>query len=99
MIVVRRKFNHPEEIHSKAPSENSAISKADRLYSQMLLDAVAVIEVDSKTGFITTPYKRTRRCKHSTIQFTLTSTGVQPVCEGCKMVMVTQEEEIKDEAW
>ena len=65
----------------------------------MLLDSVAVIEVDSKNGFITIPYRRERRCKHPTIQFTLTSAGIQPICEGCKMVMVTQEEEIKDEAW
>ena len=98
VIAIRRDFNHPEEIHSQAPSENSAISRADRLYSQMLLDAVAVIEVDSKNGFITTPYRRERRCKHPNVQFTLTNTGVCPVCEGCRTVMTVNETEEADEA-
>ena len=63
----------------------------------MLLDSVAVIEVDSRNGIITIPYKRIRKCKHLNVQFTLTNTGVCPVCEGCGMVMTVNETEEIDE--
>jgi len=62
----------------------------DRIYQSQLLDAVAVIEVDSKEGIVNAVYKRERRCKHPNVQFTLTNTGVNPVCEQCGLVMEEQ---------
>ena len=92
VIAIQREHNLPPEIYGQAPTENSAITRADRLYNQMLLDTVAVVRVDSKTGIITTPYKRIRRCKHSNVQFTLSQTGIHPVCNGCGLVMEVEED-------
>ena len=89
VVIIRREFNREVEIHSEAPTENSAITRADRLFSEMLLDTVAVAEANSKDGFINVSYKRERKCKHHNIQFTLTNTGVNPVCCQCDLTMVS----------
>jgi len=92
VIAIRREHNKETEIYGQAQTENSAVTKADRLYNQLFLDTVAVLEVDVISGLLTTAYKRERTCKHLNIQFTLTMTGVHPVCEGCMSTMIVQEE-------
>ena len=92
VIAIRREFTKPEEIYCQARTETSAINRADKLYSQLLLDAVAVIKVESK-GRINTPYKRTRKCKHPNVQFTLTEAEVHPICVDCGLVMEIGKEE------
>ena len=96
VVAIRREHQKPEEIYCQARTEASATNRADKLYSQLLLDAVAVVRVGSK-GLIDTPYKRVRKCKHPNVQFTLTEAGVHPVCGDCGLVMeIGKEERIEE---
>lgn len=80
------------------PTENLAVSRADRLYCELLLDTVAVVEV-GKDQFVNVVYKRIRTCKHTNIQFVLTTTGVHPVCQNsvCGLVFTPIIEEGKED--
>lgn len=97
VIAIKKEYNKEEEIYGEAPTERLAISRADRIYTQMILDTVAVIEVDRENGITTVPYKRVRKCKHTNIQFLLKDEGIVPVCESCGLVILSRVEEIKEE--
>ena len=96
VVVIKRAWNKEEEVYGEAPTENLAISRADRLYTQMILDTVAVLELDGE--MITVPYKRTRRCKHTNVQYSLRDDKVVPVCEECGIIMIPFVPEISEEA-
>ena len=89
VMLIRKQHGQAEEILGETRSETIATNRVDRAYNDFLADAVAVVEVDS--GFMNTVYKRERKCKHPNVQFTLTDTGVHPVCEQCGLVMVVNE--------
>lgn len=92
VIIMRKRYNSSEEIYGQAPTENLAISRADRLFDKFILDSVAVVEMEKE--IVTVPYKRTRKCKHTNIQFLLGTKGeIKPTCEECGIIMVVEEME------
>lgn len=93
---MKKAYNMPEEIYGQAPTENLAISRADRLYDKFILDSVAVVEMEKE--LITVPYKRTRKCKHTNVQYLLGTKGeIKPTCESCGIIMVVEEMEAVNE--
>lgn len=83
VITIRKRNKQPAEFLCQSPTETAAISKADRVFNLLNLDTVLVAEVDPKSGIITIPYKRERRCKHPNVQFQLTNLGTKPICQDC----------------
>lgn len=93
-MLIKRTHQSKTEIVGESPSERSAIVKADRFYRMDLLHSVAVVECDTKTDLYNQVYKRERRCIHSNVQYTLTTTGIEPVCQSCGLVMLTNRVEV-----
>lgn len=94
IIVAKMNYQAQAEMIAEAPSERSGIARADRVYCLDLADTVVVVECDTKTNLYNTVYKRERKCKHPNVQFTLTTSGIEPVCCGCGIVMMTNRVEI-----
>ena len=89
LIVLRKEYSQPEIIHSQAPKEELAISRANRLYNQYNLDIIMVVEVEQDKS-VSVVFKRERKCKHTNAQFMLTQTGSQLTCEGCGLILTNE---------
>ena len=94
VVMMKRTPLSEMEIVGESKSERLAIRQADRCYSLDLADVVMVVECDTQTELYHSVYKRERKCKHTNVQFTLTTSGVQPVCCKCGLVMITNRMEV-----
>ena len=95
VVIAKKEHLSQEEIVTTLTHENRAILKANQIYDLDFLDTVAVIEVEK--GMYNRVYFRSRRCKHTNIQFNLTVSGeILPICEECNSPIIEREVVIEE---